>query len=39
MMIEIKAEGIAKQICRTAREVQFSRPVIYASFLPPGSND
>lgn len=33
MMIEIKAEGIAKQICRTAREVQFSRPVIYASFL------
>lgn len=33
VMIEIKAEGIAKQICRTVQEVQLSGPVIYASFL------
>ncbi len=33
MMIEIKTEGIAKQICRTVREVQFSGPLIYASFF------
>ncbi|WHZ28528.1 MAG: Glycerophosphoryl diester phosphodiesterase [Nitrospira sp.] len=33
VMIEIKAEGTAKQICRTVREIQFSGPVIYASFL------
>lgn len=33
MMIEIKTEGIAKQICRTVREVRFSGPLIYASFL------
>ena len=33
VIIEIKAERIAKQICRTVREVQFSGPVIYTSFL------
>lgn len=33
VMIEIKAEGIAQQICRTVQEAQFSGPVIYASFL------
>ncbi len=33
VLIEIKAEGIAKQTCRTVQEVQFSGPVIYASFL------
>ena len=33
VMIEIKGEGTAKAICRTVQEVQFSGPVIYASFL------
>ncbi len=33
VMIEIKTEGIATQVCRTVREVQLSGPVIYASFL------
>ena len=33
VMIEIKVEGIAKQVCRTVQEVRFSGPVIYASFL------
>lgn len=33
VMIEIKTEGIAKQICRTVQEVQFNGPVIYASFF------
>ena len=33
VMIEIKAEGTAQQICRTVQETQFSGPVIYASFL------
>ena len=33
VMIEIKTEGIATQICRTVREVHFSAPIIYASFL------
>lgn len=33
VMIEIKTEGIAKQICRTVQEVQFTGPVIYASFF------
>ena len=32
-LIEIKAEGIGQQICRTVQEAQFSGPVIYASFL------
>lgn len=32
-MIEIKAEGTARQIFRTVRELQFSGPVIYASFF------
>ncbi|MFO0779726.1 MAG: hypothetical protein U0223_19215 [Nitrospira sp.] len=32
-MIEIKAKGIAQQIFRTVQEVQFSGPVIYASFF------
>lgn len=33
VMIEIKAEGIATQVCRTVREAHFSAPIIYASFL------
>ena len=33
VMIEIKAEGLAQQICRTVHETQFSGPVIYASFF------
>ncbi len=33
VMIEVKAEGTAKAICRIVRESQFSGPVIYASFL------
>lgn len=33
VMIEIKVEGISKQVCRTVQEVRFSGPVIYASFL------
>lgn len=33
VMIEIKAEATAKAIYRTVQEVQFSGPVIYASFL------
>ncbi len=33
VMIEIKAEGTARQISRTVQEVQFSGPVIYASFF------
>ncbi|MBK9946045.1 MAG: hypothetical protein IPP12_02495 [Nitrospira sp.] len=33
MMIEIKTEGIAKQICRMVKEVQFNGTVIYASFF------
>ncbi|MBX3349967.1 MAG: glycerophosphodiester phosphodiesterase, partial [Nitrospira sp.] len=33
VMIEIKTEGIAKQVCRTVRDIQFREPVIYASFF------
>lgn len=33
VMIEIKAEGTAKAICRIVQESQFSGPIIYASFL------
>lgn len=33
VMIEIKVEGIAKQVCRTVRDLQFREPVIYASFF------
>lgn len=33
VMIEIKAEGTARQICRTVHDVQFSGPVVYASYL------
>ncbi len=33
VMIEIKAEGIARQVYRTVREIQFSGPIIYASFF------
>ncbi len=33
LMIEIKSEGVARQVCRTVQEVRFSAPVIYASFL------
>ena len=33
VMIEIKAEGTARQICRTVHDVRFSGPVLYASYL------
>ncbi|MFO0699411.1 MAG: glycerophosphodiester phosphodiesterase family protein [Nitrospira sp.] len=33
VMIEIKTEGIATQVCRMVRKVQFSGPLIYASFF------
>ena len=33
VMIEIKTEGTARQVCRTVQEVRFSGSVIYASFL------
>ena len=33
VMIEIKTEGTARQVCRTVQEVRFSGPVIYASFF------
>ncbi len=33
VMIEMKAEGIARDVARLVRESQFSGPVVYASFL------
>ncbi len=33
VLIEIKTEGIAEQICRMVKEVQFNGTVIYASFF------
>ncbi|GKS56515.1 glycerophosphoryl diester phosphodiesterase [Nitrospira sp.] len=33
VMIEVKAEGIARDMVRIVRDSQFSGPVIYASFL------
>lgn len=33
VMIELKAEGIARQVCRAVQEAQFAGPVVYASFL------
>lgn len=33
VMIELKAEGIARQVCRAVQETQFAGPVVYASFL------
>lgn len=32
-MIEIKAEGIATQVCRRVREIRFSGSLIYTSFF------
>ncbi len=33
VMIELKAEGTARDVCRIVQEAAFSGPVVYASFL------